>query len=451
MIISTVTTGTLNIIGNEIQNCSTDGIDINHTSRAYSNSIITVGGGLIQNNTIDNCTGSGMYFSTDISNDIDAGVVIGNATINYNRITSCSAGIYLTNFSNTTIERNMIVNNTGEGTGVNITAGSDYNEIHTNCFIGNEPQAWDNGTNNNWTGNYWSPPPGGPGNYTILGNAGSEDSNPLDACPLGKAPPTITSFAPPSPVNDTICTWRTFNVTVNQPVNVSWYLNNSLLFINETVTEANCTLHATWPGEHNVSAIATNQNGTDMQTWIWNVTGLTSVTIPTATGTGNATITTSSGYFCDIPVALKASDFPSLPESSITFFHGFFNLSICGLNTTNPETITINITFPSAIPTDAEFWKYNTSNGTWYRYEFGDNDGDNVISITITDNGPGDHNPANGTITDPNGIGWRLPVPTLSPLGMLALIGVLSTIAALTINQKKEAITSYLFLFSSYL
>jgi len=45
--------------------------------------------------------------------------------------------------------------------------------------------------------------------------------------------PDITSFAPPSPVNDTVCTWRTFNVTVNQTVNVSWYLNKSLQFKNQ--------------------------------------------------------------------------------------------------------------------------------------------------------------------------------------------------------------------------
>ena len=42
----------------------------------------------------------------------------------------------------------------------------------------------DNGTNNNWTGNYWSPPPGGIGDYNISGSTGSEDTNPLDKCPL---------------------------------------------------------------------------------------------------------------------------------------------------------------------------------------------------------------------------------------------------------------------------
>jgi parallel beta-helix repeat protein len=168
----------------------------------------------------------------------------------------------------------------------------------------------------------------------------------------------------------------------------------------------------------------------------------TNITIPTATGTGNATITTNSGYICEATALNESYFLGNVPDSILTFTHGFFNISICGLNTTNPETITINITFPSAIPTDAEFWKYNTSNGTWYPYPFGDNDGDNVITITITDNGPGDHNPTLGTITDPNGIGWLppavAPVPTITPLGLLALVGLLSAIAAVNIVRKRH-------------
>jgi hypothetical protein len=48
----------------------------------------------------------------------------------------------------------------------------------------NEPQAWDDGTDNNWIGNYWSPPPGGSSNYIIPGTTGSEDKDPLDECPV---------------------------------------------------------------------------------------------------------------------------------------------------------------------------------------------------------------------------------------------------------------------------
>jgi len=54
---------------------------------------------------------------------------------------------------------------------------------------------------------------------------------------------------------------------------MSWYLTGSLLHTNESVREASsCRLHAGAAGVHNVSAIASNANGSDMQTWIWNVT-----------------------------------------------------------------------------------------------------------------------------------------------------------------------------------
>jgi hypothetical protein len=118
-------------------------------------------------------------------------------------------------------------------------------------------------------------------------------------------PPNITSFAPPSPVNDTVCNWRTFNVTVNQTVNVSWYVSGSLLSTNQSVTEANYTLHADMPGEHNVTAIAANINGTAMQTWIWNVAG-------TCTPIGGFSVailpkinSANAGEACDFTVRLR--------------------------------------------------------------------------------------------------------------------------------------------------
>jgi hypothetical protein len=100
----------------------------------------------------------------------------------------------------------------------------------------------------------------------------------IDATPTA-TPPTIISHSPPSPVTDTVGHWRTFNVTVNQTANVSWYLDESFLFTNESVTEANCMLHAEVAGMHNVSAVASNENGTDMQTWAWNVQDITPPTV----------------------------------------------------------------------------------------------------------------------------------------------------------------------------
>jgi hypothetical protein len=85
-------------------------------------------------------------------------------------------------------------------------------------------------------------------------------------------PPSITSFSPSSPVSDVEGATRTFNITINQTVNVSWQINGSEVQANGSVTEASYTNTSAAVGTWNVSAVATNANGTDVQTWTWNVT-----------------------------------------------------------------------------------------------------------------------------------------------------------------------------------
>ncbi|MCD6455333.1 MAG: right-handed parallel beta-helix repeat-containing protein, partial [Methanophagales archaeon] len=110
-------------------------------------------------------------------------------------------------------------------------------------------------------------------NLTHYNNATTSNSSVTVIIPVN-----ITTYAPESPVNDTVCNWRTFNVTVNQTVNMSWYLNGTAqISKNESVTEANYTFHAQYVGVHNVSAVAENANGTDMQAWDWNVTAAPTV------------------------------------------------------------------------------------------------------------------------------------------------------------------------------
>ncbi|MCD6434439.1 MAG: PKD domain-containing protein, partial [Candidatus Diapherotrites archaeon] len=83
--------------------------------------------------------------------------------------------------------------------------------------------------------------------------------------------PNITSFAPLSPVHDYEGATRTFNITINQIVNVSWQINGTEVFNQTEVTESAYTNTSAAVGTWNISAIATNANGTDIQTWIWNV------------------------------------------------------------------------------------------------------------------------------------------------------------------------------------
>jgi len=86
---------------------------------------------------------------------------------------------------------------------------------------------------------------------------------------LNPAHPNITSFAPPSPVNDYEGVIRTFNITINQPVDVSWQINGTEVQTNASVTAASYTNMSAANGTWNVSAIVNNANGTDMQTWAW--------------------------------------------------------------------------------------------------------------------------------------------------------------------------------------
>ena len=119
--------------------------------------------------------------------------------ITENEIRDNGEGILIEESSfNNTIERNMIKRN-GVDTGVYLTTGSYENEIHENCFIDNVPQAYDDviGGNNDWDRNYWSPPPGEPGDpYLIPGDAGSRDNDPLPYCPGRKPPAKVPALTP---------------------------------------------------------------------------------------------------------------------------------------------------------------------------------------------------------------------------------------------------------------
>ena len=104
-------------------------------------------------------------------------------------------------------------------------------------------------------------------------------------------PANITAWNPIEViVNNTEGESRTFNITVNQTVNISWQINGTEVQTNESVTEAVYTNTSAVVGIWNVSAIATNTtNGlSDMHTWMWSVT-LT----PTITSTPAVNITST--------------------------------------------------------------------------------------------------------------------------------------------------------------
>jgi hypothetical protein len=119
----------------------------------------------------------------------------------------------------------------------------------------------------------------------------------------------------------------------------------------------------------------------------------------TATGTGIVTFTTSNGSITGLTAAIST---PCGTLSGYTFPQGFFSFTIT--NITPGSTVTITMALPSNMPTNTQYWK--CINGQWVDCTslLGSNDGDNVLTLTITDGGLGDADGfANGTIVDPGG------------------------------------------------
>jgi hypothetical protein len=135
----------------------------------------------------------------------------------------------------------------------------------------------------------------------------------------------------------------------------------------------------------------------------------------TQTGTGTASFSTNAGVIEGLtPVA--EGTLPTAGKPNLVFPHGFFSFNITGL--TLGQTVTVTITLPSAVPVGTQYWKYGptVANPTphWYQVPMGDNDGDNVIMITLQDGGLGDDDlNANGVIVDqgapgnPGAVGWE--------------------------------------------
>jgi hypothetical protein len=103
--------------------------------------------------------------------------------------------------------------------------------------------------------------------------------------------PGITACNPvESVVKNTEGESRTFKISVNHAVDISWQINGTEVQTEEAVTEAVYTNTNAVAGTWNVSVIATNAiiELHDLHTWIWNVTP-----VPTATPTPALNITTA--------------------------------------------------------------------------------------------------------------------------------------------------------------
>ena len=121
---------------------------------------------------------------------------------------------------------------------------------------------------------------------------------------------------------------------------------------------------------------------------------------PSSTGSGTAGLMTSKGTvdnFTGVDDTILPGDKPEGYE----YPHGFFDIDISGL--TPGETVEFTFAAPSYLPEGTKWIKWDGDE--WVVMDIESDDGDGLITVTITDNGPGDLNPIEGAISDPGGPG----------------------------------------------
>lgn len=121
-------------------------------------------------------------------------------------------------------------------------------------------------------------------------------------------------------------------------------------------------------------------------------------------GEGQLILHTMLGDFSDVDV-LDDDDVDvsqTGKPAGIVFPYGVIDFMVTGLE--EGATVTVSIVFPEAVPQTAVLYKV-TDDG-WNAIEFGSNDGDEMITVTLTDGDPlTDADDVPGTITDPCALG----------------------------------------------
>jgi hypothetical protein len=122
---------------------------------------------------------------------------------------------------------------------------------------------------------------------------------------------------------------------------------------------------------------------------------------PTSTGTGTASFTPDTGTITGLTGVAAPAGAP------VSFPHGMFSFIVTGIT----GQVTLTIELPGPMPVGSLWYKYN--GGSWDPLPIGDDDGDNIITVTLRDNiSPDDEDVILGQITDqggpsPGAVGWE--------------------------------------------
>ena len=112
--------------------------------------------------------------------------------------------------------------------------------------------------------------------------------------------------------------------------------------------------------------------------------------------------------------------------------------------------MTITVELPGPVPVGTKWWKYYNSN--WYPLPIGDDDGDNIITVTLTDGAipdDADGSSTNGEILDDGGpgggpVGWETyPISKVRVLlPWIALLAAIMAGASLLVLRRRRRVQS---------
>ena len=133
--------------------------------------------------------------------------------------------------------------------------------------------------------------------------------------------------------------------------------------------------------------------------------GNAQIASPAAT-TGSGKIIINAAGAGNLSLVAATSDYSGAYNqltrpSNMVFPHGLVRFQVAGAFVAG-DSIQVTLTFPTAIPAGAKYYKVNNL-GNFYEYPnvvFGTN----TATLTLTDNGDGDHDSTAGVILDPGGL-----------------------------------------------
>jgi len=154
-------------------------------------------------------------------------------------------------------------------------------------------------------------------------------------------------------------------------------------------------------GTHIITATVSDSEGASDSDSVAIIIENTSETVTTTTG--QITLGTSNGVFSSVDT-VDESTLPTDGFPTVTFVDGLISMTISGLS--NGDTTAITFEMPDDMSTDTEAWKVVNDEWIDFTSSLGSNDGDNILTLTVTDGGTGDSDGvANGIIVDPVGFG----------------------------------------------